>query len=302
MSTLQIQTVLFKNEKWAIVRSLESIKIALAVANSTGTKFSEAKVCYGDASPERLFSDEEILELNRKYENFFSVEYTYFNRNTGTSMGHNLLAKNSKMEYLILMNPDIIFSPKFLVNVIRPFKDAKLNAGIVEARQTPIEHPKEYNTKTGETSWSSGACSVIRSSVFWEVGGYDEKNFFMYCDDVDLSWRVRLFLGKKVIYQPQAVVFHAKRLSSRGKWQPTSAEAYYSAEAALLMAYKWSNDRLLSSLLANFQLSKDKNLLKAVENFKIKKEKNLLPERLDKNHKVANFLPDGNYSKNRFII
>ena len=76
MSTLQIQTVLFKNEKWAIVRSLESIKIALAVANSMGTKFSEAKVCYGDASPERLFSDEEIFEFNRKYKNFFSVEYT----------------------------------------------------------------------------------------------------------------------------------------------------------------------------------------------------------------------------------
>ena len=247
-----------------------------------------------------VFSDEEIKELNQKYGDFVSINYTYFNCNTGTSKGHNLLAKNCDTDYLILMNPDIIFSPRFLIEVMKPFNNVNLNVGIVEGRQVPIEHPKEYDVRTGETSWSSGACSVIKTKLFHQVGGYDEKTFFLYCDDVDLSWRIRL-LGKKIIYQPLAPVFHAKRLSNNGQWQATAAEAYYSAEANLLMAYKWSNPELLSKLILIFKSSKDENLMKALNNFEMRKEKNLLPEQLDKKHKVASFI-NGNYTKHRFTM
>lgn len=298
MATLQIQTILYKNEKEPILRSLESIKQALIVANIDTKRFDIVKVCYGDASPNCIFSNEEIETLNKKYGKLFSINYTYFNCNTGTSKGHNLLAKNSEADYLILMNPDIIFSPRFLIEAMEPFNDE--DVGIVEGRQVPIEHPKEYSKETGETSWSSGACTVIKTDLFFKVNGYDEKTFFMYCDDVDLSWRIRL-LGKKVIYQPRAMVFHAKRLSSKGQWQATLAEVYYSAEAALFMAYKWSNEKLLSELISNFKASKDENLRKAVNNFEMRKEKNLLPEQLDKEHKVAQFI-DGNYAKHRFLL
>lgn len=300
VSTLQIQTVLFNNEKSALLKSLDSIKRALEVSTFHTKEFNMARVCCGDASPVRLFSGEEINELNQKYGKVFSLSYTYFDCNTGTSKGHNLLAKNCEMDYLILMNPDVIFSPRFLIEVMKLFHDENLNAGIVEGRQTPIEHPKDYDKKTGETSWSSGACSVIKTETFHQVGGYDEETFFMYGDDVDLSWRVKL-LGKKIIYQPLAPVFHAKRLSGKGQWQPTSAEKYYSAEAALLMAYKWSNNKLLSKLISTFKSSSDENLLKAVENFELRKEQNSLPEQLDKEHKVSQFI-NGNYAEHRFLL
>lgn len=298
MATLQIQAIIYKNEKNALIRSLNSIKSALDACTSYNKAFNSVKVCYGDASPERIFSEEEIEMLNKKYEKLFSINYTYFDFNTGTSKGHNLLAKNCQSDYLILMNPDIIFSPTFLMEVIKPFNDT--DVGVVEGRQVPIEHPKEYDISTGETSWSSGACTVIKTDLFHQVNGYDEKTFFMYCDDVDLSWRIRL-LGKKIIYQPRAMVFHAKRLSSKGQWQPTPAEIYYSAEAALLMAYKWSNQKLLSKLISGFKTSKDENLRKAVNNFEMRKEKSLLPKQLDKEHKVSQFI-DGNYAKHRFLL
>lgn len=300
MSTLQIQTVLYNNPKDALIRSLDSIKKSLEVSCFYTKEFNNARVCYGDASQARIFSDEEIKDLNQKYGKFFSVNYTYFNCNTGTSKGHNLLAQNCDTDYLILMNPDVIFSPRFLMEVMKPFHNDNLNVGMVEGRQTPIEHPKKYDINTKETSWSSGACSVIKTELFHQVGGYDEKTFFMYCDDVDLSWRIRL-LGKKIIYQPLAPVFHAKRLSSKGQWQPTSAEVFYSAEAALLMAYKWSNPELLSKLILNFKSSKDENLIKALNSFQERKEKQLLPEQLDKEHKVATFI-NGNYTEHRFTM
>ncbi len=295
-----MQTVLYNNSKDTLIRSLDSLKKSLEVSCFYTKEFTNARICYGDASPLRIFSDKEVEKLNHEYGQIFSVHYTYFNCNTGTSKGHNLLAKNCDTDYLILMNPDIIFSPRFLIEAIKPFNNDNLDVGIVEGRQVPIEHPKEYDVRTGETSWSSGACSVIKTELFHKVGGYDEKTFFMYCDDVDLSWRIRL-IGKKIIYQPLAPVFHAKRLSNKGQWQATNAEAYYSAEAALLMAYKWSNSKLLSKLIFNFKSSKDENLIKAVNNFEMRKEKKLLPVQLDKEHKVSEFI-NGNYAEHRFAL
>jgi GT2 family glycosyltransferase len=60
-----------------------------------------------------------------------------------------------------------------------------------------------------------GACAgaaAYRRVAWEEAGGFDE-DFFMYCEDVDLAWRLRL-LGWKVVFAPEARVYH--RLSATG--------------------------------------------------------------------------------------
>jgi GT2 family glycosyltransferase len=52
---------------------------------------------------------------------------------------------------------------------------------------------------------SSAAC-IVRRKVFYEVGGFD-PDYFIYDDDTDFSFRVHLF-GYRIVYVPQAVVFH----------------------------------------------------------------------------------------------
>src|SRR5690606_12759794 len=115
--------------------------------------------------------------------------------------------------------------------------------GLVEAKQIPIEHPKDFDPETGETSWASTACAMGPLEVFREIDGFDADSFFLYGDDVDFSWRVRL-AGYKVIHQSSAFVFHDKRLSHEGRWMSSPAEQYYSAEATLLLTYKWSRSDL----------------------------------------------------------
>jgi GT2 family glycosyltransferase len=56
--------------------------------------------------------------------------------------------------------------------------------------QVPYEHPKLYNPATLNTTWNSAAALMIKRHVFEAVGGFDKK-IFMYCEDVDLSWRIR---------------------------------------------------------------------------------------------------------------
>jgi N-acetylglucosaminyl-diphospho-decaprenol L-rhamnosyltransferase len=58
----------------------------------------------------------------------------------------------------------------------------------------------------------SGACLLIKSSIFGEVGGFSEQ-YFMYAEDVDLAEKVRR-AGYQSYYVPTAVVVHAGGTSS----------------------------------------------------------------------------------------
>ncbi len=61
-------------------------------------------------------------------------------------------------------------------------------------------------------------CSVlIPRKTFLNLGGFDDK-FFMYYEDVDLSWRMRLN-DLKIIFEPRSVVRHIHAGSS-GEWSP----------------------------------------------------------------------------------
>jgi GT2 family glycosyltransferase len=54
--------------------------------------------------------------------------------------------------------------------------------------------------------WASGACMVVRSSVWREIGGLDES-FFAHMEEIDFCWRAQL-AGHQVWAVPQSHVFH----------------------------------------------------------------------------------------------
>ena len=122
----------------------------------------------------------------------------------------------------------------------------------------------------------------------------------MYCDDVDLSWRVRL-LGLKAYYCPRAIVFHSKTLSRSGGWEPTSAEKYYSAEAALLIAHKYGNARRVKKLLGMYLKGRDADMRRAAEEYLKREAEGGLDKPLRGGRKVATFEGDL-YTKHRFKV
>jgi N-acetylglucosaminyl-diphospho-decaprenol L-rhamnosyltransferase len=63
-----------------------------------------------------------------------------------------------------------------------------------------------------EVDWVSGACFLARRRALCELGGFDEA-YFMYAEDMDLSWRARQ-AGWGVVYVPEAVVTHSQGLST----------------------------------------------------------------------------------------
>ncbi len=54
--------------------------------------------------------------------------------------------------------------------------------------------------------WATGACLLIRSRDFWQVGGFDER-FFAHQEEIDLCWRLRA-RGRGVVCVPHSVAYH----------------------------------------------------------------------------------------------
>ncbi len=115
-------------------------------------------------------------------------------KNIGFGAGHNKIFNFSKhkwsFDYYLCINPDGIAHYQMLGQLIN-FAKSKSDNGIFESIQFPLEHPKLHDKETGETQWCSGCCCLFPSKVFESLGGFDER-FFMYAEDVDLSWRTRM--------------------------------------------------------------------------------------------------------------
>ena len=54
--------------------------------------------------------------------------------------------------------------------------------------------------------WATGACLLVRSSVYRKLGGLDER-FFAHMEEIDLCWRMQL-AGHKVTVVPESLVYH----------------------------------------------------------------------------------------------
>jgi N-acetylglucosaminyl-diphospho-decaprenol L-rhamnosyltransferase len=86
-----------------------------------------------------------------------------------------------------------------------------------------VRDPDAYE-RAGTPEWVSGACMLVRRSLFEELGGFDE-GFFLYCEDTDLCQRI-WSSGHTVLFEPGAEILHVEGSSSgAGETQPILAQS-----------------------------------------------------------------------------
>jgi GT2 family glycosyltransferase len=156
--------------------------------------------------------------------------------NLGFGCGHNNLMRaafEAGYEIYITINPDGLLHPGAVEALVQTVQAAHGKA-LVEALQFPVEHPKPYDTQTLDTPWVSGACVAISRQAFDDLGGFDE-DFFMYCEDVDLSWRARAH-GYALKTCPRALFLHA--VTNR---EMTPATLQMIFESGITLARKWGS-------------------------------------------------------------
>jgi GT2 family glycosyltransferase/glycosyltransferase involved in cell wall biosynthesis len=93
--------------------------------------------------------------------------------------------------------------------------------------------------------FGTGAALLIRREVFERLGGFDER-FFMFCEDVDLGWRLNL-RGYRVRYEPRSIAYHRHHSSLHGA--DPARETYLLERNALATLYKHVSDETLATVL-----------------------------------------------------
>ena len=213
--------------------------------------------------------------------------------NLGFGKACNLGAANSTADFLLFLNPDAQIGPKTLSRVDAFMQsDAAKKVGIVgvqllEGSQhvarscsrfpTPLSmisrasgidlvFPRlgsamaEWDHKTTrEVDHVIGAFYLIRRACFERAGGFDER-FFVYIEDLDLSFRAKMS-GWKTIYLADVQAFHAGGGTSS---QVKAHRLFYSQRSRLQYAFKhFTIGGSLAVLLATLILEPPARILQA---------------------------------------
>jgi len=101
-----------------------------------------------------------------------------------------------------------------------------------------------------------GAAPIVRRSALEDVGlplhftgrkgnrEYFDEDFFLYKEDVDLSWRLRLY-GWEIVYSPRVIAYHAR---SSGTNEGRSYRAILRERRAIApfaKKFAWRNQHLM---------------------------------------------------------
>jgi hypothetical protein len=294
--SLTVQVVLYHTDLGQVWRQLRGVVHAASRAVGEGT-LNEVRLAYGDSSARPNLTDAAFSDLRRVGLDggLADVSYDFFAANLGSGGGSNKLAGAGNSELFMVLNPDTYPDPRLLVGLVDAIGPA--DVGAVDARQLPCEHPKAYDPATWDTSWVSGACMVVRRSSFDQVGGFSADLFPMYCDDVDLSWKLRL-AGFRTVHVPTALVFHDKKPVTGGV-VPAATEQFWASLARLLLCRRWGRPDLEQQTVDWLALHDTGPYQQALEAYRSRAEDGTLPEPLEGADRVAQFV-DGNYATHRF--
>jgi hypothetical protein len=294
--SLRAQTVLYGHEPQQIWRLLQGLGAAARKAIDTGL-LSRVDWALGDNSEVPIFGPADVSAFNdASTDALSSITYESFGENLGSSGGHNRLATGCSHDLLLILNPDTYPSPIALMELVKRLAEPRV--GLVEARQIPLEHPREYDLFTGETSWASTCCVLVRRQLFDQLGGFDSQHFFLHCDDVDFSWRARKS-GYQVVIEPHAVVFHDKRPTPDAAWPAPDYELYHSALGRLMLATRWDRPDIVEETIASIEAGQSKIQLDALAEFRSRVTSGRVPAAEPDSADIAQFI-DGEYAVHRF--
>jgi GT2 family glycosyltransferase len=171
--------------------------------------------------------------------NYPNVELIENTENLGFAAAVNQGINASTADFVFLMNNDVVLELDCIKNLLNCIaSDEKIFAVSSKMLQyndkTVIDDAGDEYTILGWTkkigngesadkfnnereifSACAGA-SLYRRKIFDIIGCFDE-NFFAYMEDVDISYRARIY-GYKCIYCPQAIVYHVGSATSGSKY------------------------------------------------------------------------------------
>jgi len=250
------------------------------------------KKCINSIFTKTLYHNYEILIINNNSDELEALEYfkilelnprvKVINdfRDFNYSALNNSAVKFARGEVIGLLNNDVeVITPEWLDEMvgyaIQPdigAVGAKLlypnntiqHAGIIlgiagwaghASKFAPSDSTGYHNSLNSTSTFSAvtGACLLVRKDVFLSVGGFNERDLAIACNDVDFCLRLNE-AGLRNIYTPYAVLYHHES-ATRGHEDTLDKQNRFRKELQY-MREKWGNTLVVDHFY-NPNLTKD---------------------------------------------
>ncbi len=204
--------------------------------------------------------------------------------NLGYAKAANQGIKMAKGEYVMILNPDVLLGPKYLENCIKKLEEndkAAATSGKVYKYDFANDQATKFIDTVGLFSYPnrrfiddgqgledngqfqtekevfgvSGACPVYRRTALEDIklpfngdpihpSEYLDEDFFMYKEDVDISWRFQL-AGWSCWYVPSAIAYHGRGTGVLKRFSNWEVYKNRSKLNAFQKSYSYTNQRLM---------------------------------------------------------
>jgi len=208
------------------------ITISIIIVNYNGRRFLERLFA---TLNDQTFKNFEVIFVDNDSKDD-SVDFIRQNyseakivrlKNLGFGTGCNIGAESATGKYLIFLNEDMYLPEDFLEKIIafrasldknNNKKIGGISCNLINFDSDPQEVRENYGAsidlfgfpvkgKNPEDIFAiSGSPFFIAKEVFQAAGGFNE-NIFLYGEDIDLSWRLKIFGFNNFVFQ-QTQIFH----------------------------------------------------------------------------------------------
>lgn len=218
-------------------------KISIVILNWNGSSFLKrflpSVIAHSKGDVEIIVADNYSSDDSKVVieTEFPSVTYFQLEKNWGFAEGYNHALASVSSEYIVLLNSDVEVSEGWLEPMLNTL-ESDPSIGICQPKILSLSKPDEFEYAGASggfidrfgypycrgrilqvvekdmgqydqqiaVSWASGACMMIRTSVWKECGGFD-GDFWAHMEEIDLCWRA-MHLGYSACVCPGSVVFH----------------------------------------------------------------------------------------------
>jgi len=224
-------------------KKLNNPLVAIVILNYNGSEYLKKFLPFVMASTydnkeiivaDNASTDDSLIVLKT---NFPQIKVLVNHQNAGFAGGYNWALSLVEADYYVLLNSDVEVTKSWIEPIIelmeseakivacQPkilsyhnkhlFEYAGASGGYIDYLGYPFlrgrvfdileEDNNQYND-TIPVFWASGAAMFIKSKIFKECKGFDER-FFAHQEEIDLCWRMQL-KGYKIYVCPKSVVYH----------------------------------------------------------------------------------------------
>jgi hypothetical protein len=179
-------------------------------------------------------SDDSVAFLKQNYPD---IELILMDKNYGFAEGYNKALEQIKAQYYIILNSDIEVTENWMDPLISllerdstigacmpklksyfdrdSFEYAGAAGGYIDKLGYPFCKGRVFDTVEKdegqydgcyEVFWATGACMVVKSDVFHQMGGFDPF-YFAHQEEIDLCWRMHN-AGYTIFCNTDSVVYH----------------------------------------------------------------------------------------------